>query len=136
MGLFLVALLLIALLGYLAQTTGLCMVRGINEWLGGNPMLMLAILLSGVWSWVAASASYYSGFSAPFKVFEANGWFALGGLLFGLGTAFNQGCGVSTLSKLSRGNLQMSATLEGGVFSVAERVTQDRLGGLIDRNTD
>jgi hypothetical protein len=115
MALFLGALILIALLGYLAQTTGLCMVRGMNEWLAGNPMFMLAILLSGVWAWVAASTSLFAGYSPPFKVFEANGWFALGGLLFGLGTAFNQGCGVSTLSKLSRGHLQMAATLVGWV---------------------
>ena len=116
MALLLGALILAALLGYLAQTTGLCMVRGMNEWMDGNPMFMLAILLSGVLAWVAAMTSYYAGFSPPFKAFEANGWFALGGLLFGLGTAFNQGCGVSTLSKLSRGNLQMSATLVGWVL--------------------
>ncbi|MEH6472961.1 MAG: YeeE/YedE thiosulfate transporter family protein [Halopseudomonas sp.] len=87
-----------------------------KEWLEGNPLFMLAVLLSGVWAWVAASTSYYTGLTPPFKVFEANGWFALGGLLFGLGTAFNQGCGVSTLSKLSRGNLPMSATLVGWVI--------------------
>ncbi|BBB24682.1 YeeE/YedE thiosulfate transporter family protein [Amphritea japonica] len=113
---FLGALLLAVLLGYLAQSTGLCMVRGIKEWLGGNPMFMLAILLSGVWAWVAASTAIFMGGSLPFKVYEANGWFALGGLLFGLGTAFNQGCGVSTLSKLSRGHLQMLATLAGWII--------------------
>jgi uncharacterized protein len=30
-----------------------------------------------------------------------------------VGTAFNQGCGVSTLSKLSRGELEMAATMSG-----------------------
>lgn len=116
MVLFLGALMLAVLLGYLAQSTGLCMVRGIKEWLGGNPMFMLAILLSGVWAWVAASTAIFMGNAPPFKVYEANVWFALGGLLFGLGTAFNQGCGVSTLSKLSRGNLQMLATLTGWII--------------------
>lgn len=118
------ALFLIALLGYFAQTTGLCMVRGVNEWLKGRPLFMLAILFSGVWAWVAASASYYAGLSPPFKVFEANAWFALGGLLFGLGTAFNQGCSVSTFSKLARGHLQMSATLIGWIVGWC---TLDRL---------
>ncbi len=116
MALFLGALMLAALLGYLAQSTGLCMVRGIKEWLGGNPVFMLAILLSGVWVWVAAPTALFMGNEPPFKMYEANGWFALGGLLFGLGTAFNQGCGVSTLSKLARGNLQMLATLTGWVI--------------------
>ncbi len=124
MALLIGALFLIALLGYLAQTTGLCMVRGVTESLKGNPLFLLAILLSGVWAWVAASASYYAGLSPPFKVLEANGWFALGGLLFGLGTAFNQGCGVSTFSKLARGHLQMSATLAGWIVGWC---TLDRL---------
>ncbi len=57
MALLLGALILIMLLGNLAQTTGLCMVRGVNEWLNGNPIFLLAILLSGVWAWVAASSA-------------------------------------------------------------------------------
>jgi hypothetical protein len=37
----------------------------------------------------------------------------IGGFLFGLGAAFNNGCGVSTISKLSRGHLTMLITVLG-----------------------
>lgn len=106
-------LIIVFFLGYLAQTTGLCMVRGVNELKQGNPAFLLAILLSGTLSWVAALYAFYFDIAIHFKIYSANTWVALGGLLFGLGTAFNQGCGVSTLSKLSRGDLTMIATLLG-----------------------
>ena len=111
--LLLLPLTIVFLLGYLAQTTGLCMVRGVNELKQGNPAFLLAILLSGTLSWVAALYAFYFDIAIHFKIYSANVWVAIGGLLFGLGTAFNQGCGVSTLSKLSRGNLKMIATIIG-----------------------
>ena len=49
----------------------------------------------------------------PASGFMPGIWFAIGVVLFGIGTAFNQGCGVSTLSKLSRGDLRMIATIIG-----------------------
>lgn len=110
---FVGVLLLIFSLGYLAQTTGLCMVRGVNEWKNGDPTFLLAILTSGVLAWVAVITGYYLNLPLPFRVYEPNILFAVGGLLFGIGTAFNQGCGVSTHSKLSRGDLSMTATVFG-----------------------
>jgi uncharacterized membrane protein YedE/YeeE len=107
------ALLIVALLGYLAQTIGLCLVRGIKELKDGNPLFLIAILISGVFAWVCAALAYALDMPVQFKTYTASGWFALGGLLFGLGTAFNQGCGVSTLSKLARGDLKMIATIIG-----------------------
>jgi len=109
----LVPLIIVFFLGYLAQTTGLCMVRGVNELKQGNPSFLLAILLSGTLSWVAVLYAFYFDIAIHFKIYSANIWVALGGIIFGLGTAFNQGCGVSTLSKLSRGDLTMIATLLG-----------------------
>lgn len=106
-------LLIAATLGYLAQTTGLCMVRGMNEWMNGKPGFMIAILSSGVLAWISGVLSESLGFALPYQRFAVDWWFALGGLLFGVGTAFNQGCGVSTLSKLSRGELEMIATMSG-----------------------
>lgn len=100
-------------LGYLAQTTGLCMVRGVNELKQGNPAFLLAVLLSGAFSWVAAFYAFYFDIPIHFKIYSANIWVVFGGIVFGLGTAFNQGCGVSTLSKLSRGDLKMVATIIG-----------------------
>lgn len=111
--LFIGSLIGICLLGYLAQTTGLCMVRGVNEWKAGNREFLLAILLSGVWAWSATLFSNYLDIPLKFRTYELSSWFILGGVLFGLGTAFNQGCGVSTLGKLARGDSKMIATIIG-----------------------
>jgi uncharacterized membrane protein YedE/YeeE len=113
MTIFIGVLLLIFLLGYLAQTTGLCMVRGVTEWKNGDPSFLIAILASGVLAWVAVVTGYYLDLPLQFKVYEPSVLFGIGGVLFGIGAAFNQGCGVSTLSKLSRGDLSMTATIFG-----------------------
>ncbi|KGJ90475.1 YeeE/YedE thiosulfate transporter family protein [Thalassotalea sp. ND16A] len=107
------ALILVCTIGYLAQTTGLCMVRGVNEWKNGNPAFLLAILLSGVLAWVAGLFSYLLNIPLTVNTYAASVWFAIGGIIFGLGTSLNNGCGVSTLSKLSRGDLKMIATIIG-----------------------
>jgi len=104
---------LVLLLGYLAQSIGLCMVRGVNEWRKGKPEFLLAILFSGVFAWVSTLYSSYSGIPSKFIAYDFNVWFVIGGTLFGFGTAFNQGCGVSTLSKLSRGDSKMIFTITG-----------------------
>ncbi|MFB0980054.1 MAG: YeeE/YedE thiosulfate transporter family protein [Alteromonadaceae bacterium] len=109
----LVTLLLVCIIGFLAQSIGLCMVRGVNECKGGKPQFLLAILLSGVLAWVAILYSDYVGIVTQFRTFKINIWFLIGGTLFGLGSAFNQGCGVSTLSKLSRGDSKMIFTIIG-----------------------
>lgn len=111
-----ITLLLVCIIGYLAQSIGLCMVRGVNEFKSGKPEFLIAILLSGVLAWVAIIFSSYADIPTNFKVHEANVWFSLGGVLFGFGAAFNQGCGVSTLSKLSRGDSKMIFTISGWVF--------------------
>lgn len=105
-----------AIIGYLAQWVGLCMVRGVNELLAGKPNFIAAILCSGLWVWVALISSTYIGHSVPLHSFSTNLWFAFGGLIFGLGTALNQGCGISTLSLLSRGELKMMSTIAGWVL--------------------
>jgi len=110
------ALILVCIIGYLAQTIGLCMVRGVNEWKNGKPEFLLALLLSGVLAWVAMVYSYYSSTPTQFRTYDFNIWFALGGIIFGFGTAFNQGCGVSTLSKLSRGDFKMIFTIIGWII--------------------
>jgi len=101
------------LLGYLAQTTGLCLVRAVNRWKAGNKEFLLAILCSGVLTWVAALFAQVVEIPISFKAYQVSVWFLLGGLLFGLGTAFNNGCGVSTLSRLTRGDSKMLASMVG-----------------------
>lgn len=111
--LLLVAIFLVCFIGYLAQTTGLCMVRGVNESISGNHQFLFSILLSGVFSWVAILLSGYLNTPVEIPTYAPNWWFVFGGIVFGLGTALNQGCGVSTLSKLARGDLKMIVTILG-----------------------
>lgn len=111
--LFVGVFICVCVLGYLAQNTGLCMVRGIYEWKAGNKEFLLAILFSGVLAWVAAISSYF--FNIPFhvKTYAMSGWFLFGGFVFGLGAAFNNGCGISTLNRLTRGDTKMIVTIMG-----------------------
>lgn len=111
--LFIVALILIAALGYLAQTTGLCMVRGVNEAITGKPLFLLAILFSGAFAWVSILIAHLMENPIPFISFDVTILAVIGGLLFGLGAAFNNGCGVSTISKLARGHSSMLTTIIG-----------------------
>jgi len=106
-------LLAVIAMGYLAQSTGLCMFKGVNEWRQGNKEHLMAILLSGVLVWVSTLFAYLTQITFHFKIYEINAWFLLGGFLFGLGTAFNKGCGISTLSKLTKGDIKMLATITG-----------------------
>jgi uncharacterized membrane protein YedE/YeeE len=89
------------------------MVKGVNEWREGNKEFLLAILFSGILAWVAILFAHYVDIPLKFRTYQISGWFIFGGLLFGIGTAFNQGCGVSTLGKLVRGDSNMIATIIG-----------------------
>jgi uncharacterized membrane protein YedE/YeeE len=108
-----IIIFLVGSLGYLAQTSGLCMVRGVNEWKAGEPEFLLAIILSGSFGWVAILISYAFNFPLSMQANAVNAWFVFGGILFGIGASFNQGCGVSTLSKLARGDIKMMFTVIG-----------------------
>jgi uncharacterized membrane protein YedE/YeeE len=111
--LFVSVLICECLLGYSAQTTGLCMVRGVNEWKAGNNEFLLATLFSGILIWAAALFSHYADMPLIFKAFPISKWLLFGGFIFGLGTAFNGSCGVSTISRLARGDSRMIATIIG-----------------------
>jgi hypothetical protein len=111
--LFLIVFISVGFLGYLAQTTGLCMVRGMNEWKAGNKEFLFSILFSGVLAWVAAYFSYLTNLQFNVKTYSLSAWFILGGVIFGLGTALNKSCGVSTLSRLTRGDSRMFSTILG-----------------------
>lgn len=108
-----VGLLLAGLMGYLAQSIHMCLVRAVNEWRVGRPTLILAILLSGAWLWVAIFVAERSGIDLTIHRYMPNTLFALGGFVFGVGCAINRSCGLSTISELSRGDLHMLATLVG-----------------------
>ena len=111
--LFLAVFLSVCFLGYLAQTTGLCMVKGVSEWKAGNKEFLLATLFSGALVWVAASFSYLTDIPFNVKTHSLSAWFILGGVIFGIGTGLNKSCGISTLSRLTRGDTRMLSTVLG-----------------------
>lgn len=113
----LLSLFFITVIGFLAQTTGLCMVRGVKEATSGKPVFLVSILLSGSSVWLAIAIAYF--LEQPIRL---NSNFptiltALGGFIFGLGAAFNGGCGVSTISRFARGQVMMVATILGWLVS-------------------
>lgn len=106
-------LICVCYLGYLAQTTGLCMVRAVNKWKAGDREFLLAIMFSGVLIWVAAFLAHLNHIPVDFRAYKISAWFVGGGFLFGVGTAINNGCGISTLSRLTRGESRMLACIAG-----------------------
>lgn len=115
--LFILAILFISALGFLAQTSGLCLVRGVNEAKQGQPMFLLAILCSGSFSWLAIGVAESINLPHPLVSSDISIYPAVGGFIFGLGAVFNHGCGVSTISKLARGQVAMLATITGWLIS-------------------
>ncbi|MFA0086366.1 YeeE/YedE thiosulfate transporter family protein [Vibrio sp. 10N.261.51.F12] len=113
----LLSLLFIAVVGFLAQTTGLCMVRGVKEATNGKPIFLISILLSGSFVWLAIGAAYLLGQPVRLDSYFPTLLSAVGGLIFGLGAAFNGGCGVSTISRFARGQIMMIATMIGWMVS-------------------
>ncbi|MDP2562905.1 YeeE/YedE thiosulfate transporter family protein [Psychrobium sp. 1_MG-2023] len=113
MTLLITSLVLLMVLGYLAQTTGLCLVRGVKETIAGRPLFLLAILFSGSFSWLAMLVAKWYEVESSLIATSVHWSVIVGGVLFGCGAAFNQGCGVSTISKLARGQLVMIATIGG-----------------------
>ena len=103
-------------IGYLAQRTGLCMIRGVMQFREGQPMLILAMLLCGICVWAIAPVAISLGLTFPLVRYDWHYSIALGGLIFGLGTAANGGCAVSTMSRLTRGDMHMLATMLGWVI--------------------
>lgn len=100
----------------MAQTAGLCMVRGVNEASAGKPLFLLAILFCGTFSWISVLIAQWYDLQTPFISHGLGINPILGGLLFGTGAAFNNGCDVSTISKLARGHVAMTLTIIGWLF--------------------
>lgn len=111
-----VTLVLAVLLGWLAQRTGLCMVRAVQGLRMWRPGLLLTILGCGAWFWMISPWLVHFPLG-DVLMRHAAGWpFVLGGGLFGLAAAVNHGCSISTLSALARGQWHMLATIAGWVL--------------------
>lgn len=110
-----VALLIVnaALIGYLSQVTGLCLVRGVYDWQNGKRLRLLAILSCGFWVYLYLPfVSQVSGAQA-LQVPALHWGFAVGGLLFGVGAAINGACSISTATRLASGDMAMLLTMLG-----------------------
>lgn len=107
------AILAISLLGFIAQRLGICLVRATREALQGSAWFLFAILLSGLWVWVYSGLALYNDWVYPLQRFEFHPIFLAGGFVFGVGASINQGCSVSTMNFLARGNLAMLFTMLG-----------------------
>jgi uncharacterized membrane protein YedE/YeeE len=76
-------------------------------------MFLAAILLSGSFAWLPFLVAKVSLDHSMFVSYQATWFSVIGGVLFGLGAAVNHGCGVSTVSRLVRGETAMLATILG-----------------------
>ncbi|MDB4512329.1 hypothetical protein N9060_02585, partial [Arenicella sp.] len=108
-----IAMSAIMILGYLAQYFGICMVRATQNTLRGDPTLLFAILFSGAWVWFYVVAAQFYHWQTPFKRYDFQILFIVGGLFFGFGSGVNQACSVSTMNQLAKGNLGKIATMMG-----------------------
>ncbi|MBE0486894.1 YeeE/YedE thiosulfate transporter family protein [Marinobacter sp.] len=107
-----IALTIAAVIGYTAQVTGLCMVRGVNDWIRGRRLRLTAILMAGFWIYLFTPLMVYQNHSF-LAVYPFHWSIPLGGFVFGLGAAINGACSISTATRLSSGDLRMVLTMLG-----------------------
>lgn len=108
-----IGLLCVTLVGLLAHSVGICLVRAVRLTLNGKPSLLAAILMSGLWVGAFSVLANHYGWAQPFTRFAFHPAFAIGGFVFGVGASINQACSVSTLNQFARGNLSMLFTMAG-----------------------
>ena len=108
-----IGLICVTLVGLLAHGLGICLVTAVKKALKGQPSLLAAIMMSGLWVGAYSVLANYNDWSHPFPRFAGHVWFALGGFVFGIGASINQACSVSTLYQFARGNLSMLFTMVG-----------------------
>ncbi|EMP56917.1 hypothetical protein MSNKSG1_03370 [Marinobacter santoriniensis NKSG1] len=107
-----IALTIAAVIGYTAQVTGLCMVRGVSDWIKGRRLRLTAILMAGFWIYLFTPLMDYQNHSF-LAVYPFHWSIPLGGFVFGLGAAINGACSISTATRLSSGDLRMVLTMQG-----------------------
>lgn len=126
---------LAAFLGFAAHRAGICTVKVVEEALTTRRAYMLSSFAKTIlWTMVITSLLIW-----VFPSISANvtGWRVsivgiAGGILFGVGAAVNGGCAISTLTRLSSGQLTMTATLAGlslGMLSHSWLMERGRVTG-------
>tara|TARA_R110001599_G_scaffold337686_1_gene556205 strand:- start:24925 stop:25872 length:948 start_codon:yes stop_codon:yes gene_type:complete len=109
----LVVLLFSGLIGYSAQVTGLCLVRGVSDWSRGQRLRLLAILSSGFWVYFYFPLAHLDLATLHLAGYGFHWAFLIGGAIFGVGAALNGACSVSTATRLSSGDISMLFTIAG-----------------------
>ena len=108
----LIVLTIAGFIGYTAQITGLCMVRGVSDWMRGRRLRLTGIVMAGFWIYLFTPLIAY--YDRPFLNVYAFHWtIPLGGLIFGVGAAFNGACSISTATRLASGDLRMLLPMIG-----------------------
>lgn len=115
----LLALVLVAGMGFAAHRASLCTVRAVMEVMTSGTAYMLVSFAKAVLWTVAIAGSLIVVFSIdPQPVYGRLPFPAAlaGGFLFGIGAAVNGGCSFSTLQRLADGELGMAASLAGMIL--------------------
>lgn len=113
------ALALVAGMGFAAHRASLCTVRAVTEVMTSGTAHMLGSFAKAVlWAVLIASTLTLVLSLTPAPVLGRQPlWAALaGGFVFGIGAAVNGGCSFSTLQRLADGELGMTFSLAGMVF--------------------
>ncbi|WP_404384873.1 YeeE/YedE thiosulfate transporter family protein [Caenispirillum salinarum] len=107
--------MLAAGLGFSAHRAGLCTVRAVSEITTTRRAHMLASFFkSAAWVLVIATPMVWLAPAvAPLSIVWPTLGTLLGGILFGAGAAVNNGCAISTLTRLGSGDAGYGLTLAG-----------------------
>lgn len=106
--------LLLFLIGYSSQRSGVCMVRAVREVIERRRVHRLAGFLLAAASAMLVMAAAKAIGATPFQTIigaKINALGILGGVLFGLGTRLNGHCAIGTLAALTAGRFSQLAAL-------------------------
>lgn len=107
-------IILLFLIGYSSQRSGVCMVRAVREVIERRRVHRLAGFLLAAASAMLVMAAAQSIGAQPFTTIigeRINGLAVVGGVIFGLGTRLNGQCAIGTLAALTAGRLSQLAAL-------------------------
>jgi uncharacterized membrane protein YedE/YeeE len=113
---------LAALLGFAAHRSSVCTVKAVVEMMTtGRAHMLASFWQAALWVMAIDLVVYWASGARPIgaPAVPLSVWPFVGGTIFGIGAAMNQGCAFSTLNKLGGGNLGMAVTLAGFGFGAA-----------------
>ena len=115
MAMIALSILVAVMVGYAAQSGGLCVVAGIVHVVDGHSArTFLSFFRCSLWAALVAWPLWWLWPGAhPAFVFGASSVALLGGLLFGMGAAINGGCSFGTLTRLATGDLSFLVSVAG-----------------------